>query len=336
MNEKSSSANRQIARAAGTVMLAFVLSNLVGLLRQILVSRTFGTNESLDAFYAAATFPDLLFNLLAGGALSSAFIPTFTGFMTKNDRKDAWRLASAITNLVILALSLVSLSAALFAPAIVRHVIFIFRPGLEESLQTLTIDLLRIILIAPTIFGVSGLVMGILNTHQKFWMPALAPVFNWIGWILGLFLFVPVMGIRGLAWGYVLGAALHLCVQIPDLLRLEVIDEIVPEPPGGAHSCHEALFRSLDATLERQLAELAPRCLLGLADSAYNKGELVDLGYHPTAVAPLLGLKRAGPASGFQARSARLPARPSYSSRLNVTTDSNDTPSSRWSRMSSS
>lgn len=223
MNEKSSSANRQIARAAGTVMLAFVLSNLVGLLRQILVSRTFGTNESLDAFYAAATFPDLLFNLLAGGALSSAFIPTFTGFMTKNDRKDAWRLASAITNLVILALSLVSLSAALFAPAIVRHVIFIFRPGLEESLQTLTIDLLRIILIAPTIFGVSGLVMGILNTHQKFWMPALAPVFNWIGWILGLFLFVPVMGIRGLAWGYVLGAALHLCVQIPDLLRLEGI-----------------------------------------------------------------------------------------------------------------
>jgi len=221
VTSNSASANRQIARAAGTVMLAFVLSNVVGLIRQILVSRAFGTNQSLDAFYAAATFPDLLFNLLAGGALASAFIPTFTGFLAKDDREDAWKLASAITNLVILGLSLVSALAAWFAPAIVKNVIFIFRPGLDPALQTLTVDLLRIILIAPTIFGVSGLLMGILNTHQKFWMPALAPVFNWAGWILGIFFLVPSQGIFGLAWGYVLGAILHLCVQIPGLPRLD-------------------------------------------------------------------------------------------------------------------
>jgi putative peptidoglycan lipid II flippase len=202
-------------------MLAFVLSNIVGLVRQILVSRAFGTNQSLDAFYAAATFPDLLFNLLAGGALGSAFIPTFTGFLAREAREDAWRLASAVTNLVILGLSLVSGCAAVFAPALVRNVIFFFRPELDPALQILTVDLLRIILIAPTIFGLSGLIMGILNTHQKFWMPALAPVFNWVGWILGIFFLVPVMGIRGLAWGYVLGAILHLSVQIPGLLRLE-------------------------------------------------------------------------------------------------------------------
>ena len=202
-------------------MLAFVLSNIVGLLRQILVSRAFGTNQSLDAFYAAATFPDLLFNLLAGGALGSAFIPTFTSFLAKNERQDAWRLASAVINLVILSLSLVSSGAAFFAPALVRHIIFVFKPDLDPNLASLTVDLLRIILIAPTIFGVSGLIMGILNTHQKFWMPALAPVFNWIGWILGLFLLVPKMGIQGLAWGYVLGAILHLCVQLPGLLKLQ-------------------------------------------------------------------------------------------------------------------
>jgi putative peptidoglycan lipid II flippase len=202
-------------------MVAFVLSNLAGLLRQILVSRAFGTSQPLDAFYAAFTFPDLLFNLLAGGALASAFIPTLSGFLTKNDRQDAWRLASAVTNLMVLALSLVSVLAALFAPELVRHVIFVFKPELDPALQTLTVDLLRIILIAPTIFGVSGLLMGILNTHQKFWMPALAPVFYWLGWILGIIFLVPSMGIRGLAWGYVLGAVLHLGVQIPDLLRLE-------------------------------------------------------------------------------------------------------------------
>jgi len=214
-------ANRQIARAAGTVMFAFILSNLIGLVRQILVSRAFGTSQSLDAFYAAATFPDLLFSLLAGGALASAFVPTFTGFLAKEKRDDAWKLASATINLVILTLSLVSGLAALFAPALVRHILFVLKPELDPALQTLTVDLLRIILIAPTVFGVSGLLMSILNTHQKFWLAALAPVFNWIGWIFGILFLVPTIGIYGLAWGYVIGAVLHLLVQLPGLLQLE-------------------------------------------------------------------------------------------------------------------
>src|SRR5215217_6976726 len=209
----NTSANRQIARAAGTVMFAFILSNLMGLVRQILVSRTFGTSQTLDAFYAAATFPDILFSLLAGGALASAFVPTFTGFVATEKREEAWRLASSVSNIVILLLSLASGLAALFAPALVRHVIFVLKPELDPALQSLTVDLLRIILLAPTIFGVSGLIMSILNTHQRFWLPALAPVFNWIGWILGIIFLVPTMGIFGLAWGYVIGAVLHLLIQ---------------------------------------------------------------------------------------------------------------------------
>jgi len=216
----NTSANRQIARAAGTVMFAFILSNLMGLVRQILVSRTFGTSQTLDAFYAAATFPDILFSLLAGGALASAFVPTFTGFVATEKREEAWRLASSVSNIVILLLSLASGLAALFAPALVRHVIFVLKPELDPALQSLTVDLLRIILLAPTIFGVSGLIMSILNTHQRFWLPALAPVFNWIGWILGIIFLVPTMGIFGLAWGYVIGAVLHLLIQIPGLLQL--------------------------------------------------------------------------------------------------------------------
>src|SRR5512135_2856559 len=95
----ASTANRQIARAAGTVMLAFALSNVIGLVRQILVSRAFGTRPELDAYNAAATIPTLIFSLVAGGALSSAFIPTFTGFLVKDDRSGAWKLASSIINL---------------------------------------------------------------------------------------------------------------------------------------------------------------------------------------------------------------------------------------------
>jgi len=113
---------------SGTVMLAFVLSNLVGLVRQILVSRAFGTSSEMDAFNAAVLIPDVIFNLLAAGALSSAFIPTFAGLLANNERDSAWRLASAVTNLVILALTIVSGLAAFFAPQIVRHVIYVFKP----------------------------------------------------------------------------------------------------------------------------------------------------------------------------------------------------------------
>ena len=125
MTTTSVTANRQIARAAGTVMAAFVLSNLTGLLRQILVSRAFGTGVEIDAFNAASRLPDLLFSLVAGGALASAFIPTFTGFLTQEDQPGAWKLASSIVNLIALVLSVTSLLVAIFAPQVVRHGLYV-------------------------------------------------------------------------------------------------------------------------------------------------------------------------------------------------------------------
>jgi putative peptidoglycan lipid II flippase len=217
----SSTANQQIARAAGIVMLATVLSNVVGLVRQILVNNAFGTRAAADAFNAAVQIPDVLFSLLAGGALASAFIPMFSGLITQEDREGAWKLASAVMNLVALSLAVVAGISALFAPQIVRYVLFSLISNPDPANLNLTVNILRIILIAPAIFGVSGLIMGILNTHQNFLLPAMAPVFNWVGWVLGILFLVPSMGIYGLAWGYVLGATLHLLVQLPGLLRLK-------------------------------------------------------------------------------------------------------------------
>lgn len=201
-------------------MVAFVLSNLVGLLRQTLVLRVFGTGPDMAAFNYANTIPDVLFNLIAGGALASTFLPIFTDFLARDDRAGAWKLASAVINLAVLALSTASALTALFAPTVVRYGIFALYPTADPALQDQTAALLRILLIAPSIFGVSGLMMGILNAHQKFWLAALAPAIYWVGWILGLIFFVPSLGIYGLAWGYVLGALLHLGIQLPDLLRL--------------------------------------------------------------------------------------------------------------------
>ncbi|MBT3188281.1 MAG: murein biosynthesis integral membrane protein MurJ [Anaerolineae bacterium] len=216
---KESNANKQIARAAGTVMLAFAFGQIVGLLRRILVAQAFGAGAELDAFIAANRVSETLFNLVAGGALGSAFIPTFTGLLAKDENKSAWRLASAIANWVALVLSLLAALAAIFAPQIVRHAL---APGFSANPEqfVLTVTLLRIQLASAFLFGLSGLVMGILNSHQVFLIPALTPSMYQLGMIFGVFVLAPQMGIRGLAWGVVIGALFHLVLQIPALLRL--------------------------------------------------------------------------------------------------------------------
>ena len=212
-------ANKQIARAAGTVMMAFAFGQVVGLLRRILVAQAFGAGAELDAFIAANRVSETLFNLVAGGALGSAFIPTFTGLLAKDERDSAWKLASAIGNSVALILSLLAALAALFAPQIVRHAL---APGFSANPEqfALTVTLLRIQLASAVIFGMSGLIMGILNSHQVFLIPALTPSMYQFGMIFGVLVLTPKMGIYGLAWGVVIGALFHLLLQIPALLKL--------------------------------------------------------------------------------------------------------------------
>lgn len=211
--------NRQIARAAGTVMVAFILSNLTGLLRQILVANAFGTQADMEAFNAANRVAETLFALVAGGALASAFIPTFTGLLTKKDDKTAWQLASSIFNLILVIVSIASLIMAIFAPQVVRYIL---APGFADqpAKEALTINLTRLMLPSAAVFAVSGLVMGILNSHQKFFIPALAPSMYQIGMIFGVLVLSPSMGIYGLAWGVLIGALLHLILQVPSLISL--------------------------------------------------------------------------------------------------------------------
>ena len=209
--------NKQIARAAGTIMLAMVLGQVCSLASSMLITRAFGTSYQNEAYLAANRLPDILYNLVAGGALASAFVPTFTSLLTTGKRKTAWKLAASVANLVTLILVVICAVTAIFAPWVVKTIL---SPGFNEQTAQLTVSLLRIQLIAPIIFGLSGLMMGILNSHQSFLWPAFAPAMYSIGKILGVLFFVPHMGPQGLAWGVVLGASLHALIQLPVLLRL--------------------------------------------------------------------------------------------------------------------
>jgi len=210
---------RQIARAASIVMVAFALSRVLGLVRQMVIAGQFGTGVEMDAYQAAFRLPDLLFQLMAGGALGSAFIPTFTGYLTRGDRAGAWRLVSAIINLVLVILTLTAVVGALVAPWLVDWII---APGFDAPTAALTVRLMRVMLISSVIFGVSGVLMGALNAHQHFLLPAVAPMLYNLSIIGGTLFLAPSMGVMGLAVGVVVGSALHLLVQVPGLIHFDV------------------------------------------------------------------------------------------------------------------
>ncbi len=201
-------------------MAGFVLSNLAGLARQILIGDIFGTQGIIDAYYAAMGVPDMIFALAAGGALASAFIPTLTEFLAKDDLEGGWRLTSSIANLVVLVMAVVGALVYVFALPIVETFL---APRAAAAQQQLTADLLKVLLISPILLGLSGLVTGVLQANQSFVLPSLSSTLYWIGIILGLLFFVPSMGIFGLAWGTILGASMHLLVQIPGLRKLTAL-----------------------------------------------------------------------------------------------------------------
>ena len=206
----------QLARAATIVMMAFLVSRVLGLAREMIIGNQFGTSRELDVYLAAFRIPDLIFQLIAGGALGSAFIPIFTSYLARGDEKEVWGLASSVLNSVALILTACATLAGIFAPQLVAHVVV---PGFTPEEQALTVRLMRLMLVSPVIFGVSGIVMGILNSFQHFLLPALAPAFYNLSIMAGAVFLVPVMGIYGLALGVVAGSLLHLLVQLPELVR---------------------------------------------------------------------------------------------------------------------
>ncbi len=209
----------RLARNSLIVAFFFFINKVLAFVETMIVSRIYSDRvHLLDTFNAANNLPDLLFALISGGALAMAFIPLLTEYLTTKDRAAAWDLFSRVANFGFVVTGVFALLVAIFAQQIVDAEIGI-APGFDEDQRVLLAELMRLNLIATMIFSISGLVMASLQANQHFVMPAIAPSLYNVGHIIGALVLVPIYGIYGLVYGVILGAALHLLVQVPMLFK---------------------------------------------------------------------------------------------------------------------
>jgi putative peptidoglycan lipid II flippase len=210
-----------LARTSILIAFFFFIDKILAFVRVGIISRQYaGSVELLDTFNAANNLPDVLFALISGGALAMAFIPLMSEYLTTKGRASAWDLFSRVANLAFLVTGSMAIIIAIFAEPIVNAEIGI-APGFGAEQRQLLAELMRLNLIGTVIFSISGLVMASLQANQHFLLPALAPTLYNIGQIFGAIFLVPRFGIHGLVYGVILGAALHLLVQIPALFKYE-------------------------------------------------------------------------------------------------------------------
>jgi putative peptidoglycan lipid II flippase len=198
----------RVARAAGIMLAAILASRVLGLLRDVVVSKYFGANEITDAYKAAFTLPDLFYYIIAGGALSSAFIPVFTEYVTKGEEEEAWKVFSIFGTAICLGLAVLIVVGELFTKPLLLLVV----PGFRDNPAQLdlTVSLTRIVFPAQICFFLGGLMMSTLYVRNEFLVPALGPVvyniFIIAGGILGAATMGAEEGIYGLCWGVLAGA----------------------------------------------------------------------------------------------------------------------------------
>ena len=193
------------------LMASFVLSRALGLAREIAISARFGTSAEFDAYVAAFRLPDLAFLLFAGGALSSAYIPLYRETLDRNDPAAARAFGSTALNAVILAAGFFVVAIILLAPLIVP----LFTPGFDAKTRTLTVALLGIVAFSPLLLAASEVLTATLHTRRHFLLPAVAPLLYNAAIIFGVVALAARWGIYGVAIGVIIGAGLHLVVQIP-------------------------------------------------------------------------------------------------------------------------
>ncbi len=215
--------DRLNTKAAGIIGLAVMCSRVLGLARELIFAALFGGGRALDAFTVAFRIPNLLRDLFAEGALSTAFVTTFSKTIARGGDEAAWRLANKVATMTALVLGVLCVLGMIFSDQLVG----LLAPGFDQDKAALTAHLTRIMFPFILLVSIAALVMGMLNAKNVFGVPAMASSFFNIGSIIGGLLLGywldPHFGPRaliGLAFATVIGGTLQLAVQLPSLARL--------------------------------------------------------------------------------------------------------------------
>jgi putative peptidoglycan lipid II flippase len=210
------SRGRTLARAGLIVTGAFLLSRILGWLRMAVIVGIFGASGDLDAFLTAFRIPDLVFQLVAAGALGSALIPVLAGLLAQDELARAWRVASSVLSLMMLAFAGLATILAIQAPTVVGWL----APEFDAAQLERTVELTRIMLVGPALLGLGAVATSVLNADGRFAAAALAGAAYNLAIILAALILSPFLGVTALAVGVVAGAGLGLVIQLPPLARM--------------------------------------------------------------------------------------------------------------------
>ncbi len=205
-----------LAKAGLVVSAAYLVARVLGYVRVFVVGTTFGAGNELDAFYAAFRIPDLIFQLVAAGAVASAVVPIVSKLVANDERARAWRVVSTLVNLMLVGLLGFATIAFIWAPQFVAAI----TPGFDQRQLDRTVELTRIMLASPILLALGAVVTAALNTERRFAASAIAPIVYNLAIIGAAVLLSESMGVTGLALGVVAGSLGLLVVQLPALRRI--------------------------------------------------------------------------------------------------------------------
>jgi putative peptidoglycan lipid II flippase len=254
-----------IAEASAVLMSSFLLSALLGAVRQILFNAQFGAGASASAYYAAFRLPDTLFSLIAGGALSSAMIPVLLATRARDGEVNAYRLVNLVLTTLLAFVAVVVIAGELLAPTFVTHVL---APGFNGPTSTLTVTLTRIMLMQPLLLAVGSVATAVLNSRNQFVLTAVSIASHNIGLIGGILAtrLHPGFGIYGPTWGVVAGAAIQMLILLPAIAT-------------KGHPLRPA-WHLRDSRLREVITLLVPN---GLAVGVLYSGSIVDTAFASAA-----------------------------------------------------
>lgn len=192
----------RVAKAAAIIMVAMIMSRILGYVREMVILAQFGQSSLTDAYNAAFTIPDFLYYIVAGGSLNAAFIPVFSSYIARKEEEEGWRVASTVLNIIVIIMLTGVIIALIFTPQIMRALV----PGFAAETLDLSVLMTRIMLVQAFFMALTGVSTGILNSYQNFLAPAIGSVFYNVGIIAVGLILSQYFGIIAFAIGVVVGA----------------------------------------------------------------------------------------------------------------------------------